>query len=79
MVVYSVPHVVSGAPWLQDSALPKRLSGLSSLIPAGYTPAPGQVRAWFDDVLDELEVRWPDGHVDLYRDVATREHLEVVR
>jgi len=51
MVVYAAPHVVSGAPWLQHSELPERLSGLSSLIPSGYTPAPGQVRAWFDDVV----------------------------
>ena len=51
MVVYTAPHVVAGAPWLQDSALPKRLSGLSTLIPSGYQTAPGQVRAWYDDVL----------------------------
>lgn len=51
MVVYTAPHVVSGAPWLQHSEVPKRLGGLSSLIPAGYTAAPGQTRAWFDDVV----------------------------
>jgi len=51
MVVYAAPHVVAGAPWLQQSELPGRLGGLSTLIPSGYAPAPGQVRAWFDDVL----------------------------
>ena len=51
MVVYTPPHVVSGAPWLQETALPERMSGLSTLIPSGYTAAPGQVRAWFDDVV----------------------------
>ena len=51
MVVYTSPHVVSGAPWLQETSLPERMSGLSTLIPTGYTAAPGQVRAWFDDVV----------------------------
>lgn len=51
MLVHTEPHVVAGAPWLQDSRVPERLSGLSTLIPAGYRPAPGQVRAWFDDVV----------------------------
>lgn len=51
MVVYTAPHTVSGAPWLQDTDIPKHMSGLSTLIPSGYTAAPGQVRAWFDDVV----------------------------
>ena len=33
MVVYT-PPIVSGAPWLQETALPKRMSGLSTLIPS---------------------------------------------
>ena len=51
MVVYTAPHVVAGAPWLQDTGLPARMSRLSTLIPTGYTAGPGQVRAWFDDVV----------------------------
>ncbi len=51
MVVYTAPHVVAGAPWLQETDLPARMSSLSTLIPTGYTAGPGQVRAWFDDVV----------------------------
>ena len=50
LVVHSLPHVVTGAPWLQSTDLPKKVRGLGSLIPAGYTASGGQVRAWFDDL-----------------------------
>lgn len=50
LIVHSLPHVVTGAPWLQSTDLPKKIRGLGSLIPSGYTAAGGQVRAWFDDV-----------------------------
>ncbi len=50
LVVNALPHVVTGAPWLQSSDLPRKVRGLGSLIAAGYTPAGGQVRAWYDDV-----------------------------
>ena len=50
LVVNALPHVVTGAPWLQSTDLPKKVRGLGSLIPTGYTPAGGQVRAWYDDV-----------------------------
>lgn len=50
LVVNALPHVVVGAPWLQATDLPKKVRGLGSLIPVGYTPTGGQVRAWFDDL-----------------------------
>lgn len=49
LVVNSEPHVVFGAPWLQDTGLPSKLRGLSALVPSELSPAPGQVRAWFED------------------------------
>ncbi len=50
LTVYTLPHVVLGNPALQSTGLPEKMRGLGTLVPDGYTPMPGQVRAWFDDV-----------------------------